>query len=84
MVKFSFEDRIVVIPLFITQCLDSSGKDLAVFIFNALKDKEVMFHKLTSVVTDGATNMFGKYTGMTAFFTALVARYCRKTTLNLQ
>ena len=43
MVKFSFEDKIIVIPLFITQCLVSSGKDLAVFIFNNLKDKEAIF-----------------------------------------
>ena len=77
MVKFSFEDKIVIVPLFITQCLVSSGKDLAVFIFNNLKDKDAMFHKLTSVATDGATNMLGKYNGMTANFTALVTRHCR-------
>ena len=78
MARFSFGEKIIVAPLFITPCLVSSGNDLAIFIFNALKDKDAPFHKLVSVATDGATNMMGKYNGMTTIFNNLVVHHCRE------
>ena len=79
MVKFSFEYKILVIPMFISPCLASSGKDMAVFIFDDLREKEARFEKLVSLATDGATNMVGKYSGMTTIINELIMRHCRET-----
>ena len=75
--RFTFDTVIYELPLFITKCDHSSGEDLALFIFNNLKDKKAQFEKLTSISTDGASNMVGRYHGMTTNFKRLVGQYCR-------
>ena len=75
--RFTFETVVYELPLFIKKCDDSSGEDLALFIFNNLKDKNAQFEKLPSLSTDGASNMVGRYNGMTTNFRRLVEQYCR-------
>ena len=66
--QFSFDNKALEIPIFICQCAISSGKEMAVFLFQKLTERNVRFEKLVSVATDGAANMTGKYNGMTAQF----------------
>ena len=73
--RFSFDNSVLVVPFLIAPCRVSSGKDLADLIFNCLK-KGAKFERLTSVATDGATNMVGKYNGMSTIINGLVERHC--------
>ena len=79
--RFSFDDKALEIPLFIVPCTVSSGKEMAVFLFQKLKERNVMFDKLVSVSTDGASNMVGKFNGMTKHFKELVEQHCRENNL---
>ena len=77
MVRFSFDNRVLELPLFIGPCFVSSGKDLAGFIFRKLEERNARFDKFVSMATDGAANMIGKYNGVTSHFKVLVREHCR-------
>ena len=59
--RFSFDNKAQEVPLFISLCTISSGKEMALFLFERLKERNAMFNKLISVATDGAANMVGKF-----------------------
>ena len=77
-VRFSFDNNSVELPLFISCYLVSTWKDLVYFLFDELKEKNARFDKLVSIATDGAANMMGKYNGMTKHFQYVVERFCRE------
>lgn len=76
MARFAFKSRLEQLPLFISVCTASTGKDLAAFVFNRLKTNNAPFAKLTSIATDGATNMIVQVNGMVGHFRRLVRRKC--------
>ena len=47
------------LTLFYAVCHGSTGKELAQFVFNKLKQYNVPFEQLASVATDGAKNIAG-------------------------
>ena len=76
-VRFTFENNALELPLFISSCRVASGNDMARFIFDKLIERNAHFDKLVSISTDGAANMIGRFNGMTNQFRLLVEQYCR-------
>ena len=76
-IRFSFDNKMIQLPLFITPCLDLSGKDLACFVFDKLRERNARFDKFTSIATDGAASMVGRFNGMTTMLKRLVEQFCR-------
>ena len=70
--RFAFKNRIVQFPLFMCVCCASTGEELAAFVFNRLKQINAPFSKLSSIATDGASNMIGQAKGMVPRFKRLV------------
>ena len=79
--RFSLESDAYELPLFIMKCQASSGEDLALFIFNNVREKNANFEKLVSITTDGASNMVGRFNGMVVNFKRLVDQHCRANNL---
>ena len=75
MVRFSFDGRVLELPLFIGPCFVSSGKDLAGFIFWKLQERNARFDKFVSIATYGAANKIGKNSGVTSHFKLLVMEH---------
>ena len=75
--RFCFDNRALEIPLFIQTCSVSSGIDLARFVFEKLKERNVMFERFVSIAKDGAANMLGKSNGMASYFKTLVKQNLR-------
>ena len=75
-VRFTFKDKVSQHTLFLSTCSSSTGRELAVFIFNKLRTKNVPFNKLSCVTSDGAANMFGSMSGMIAHLRRLIAEEC--------
>ena len=71
-VRFSFDAHLEQMPLFFSVRDASTGHDLAVFVFNRLKQMNAPLSKLASVSTDGASNMMGHDNGMFSCFKRLV------------
>ena len=63
-VRFGFEDRISQEVLFFDKVSETTGKQLAKFVFDKLEEKNCDFSKMVSITTDGATNMIGQERGM--------------------
>ena len=80
-VRFSFDNQALEIPLFISSYAVSSGKEMTRLIVQKLVERNAHFDKLVSVATDGAANMVGKFNGMTACFKTLVEQHCRSNNL---
>ena len=71
-VRFSLNDRVEQMPLFLSVCGASSGEEMAEFVFRRLKDVNVPFSKMLSVATDGASNMVGSLNGMVVHIKRMV------------
>lgn len=71
-VRFIFESQVMQFPLFMALCYASSGEELASFLLSKLREKKAVFPKLTSVTTDGASNMTGKDRGLFVCFCHLL------------
>lgn len=80
--RFSFDNRALEIPIFISLCTVSSRKEMAGFIFEKLEERKARFDKFVSVATDGAANMVGKVNGMTTHLKRLVEQNCRENGLS--
>ena len=77
--RFSFDDNIIQVPIFFEVCHDQTGNGIARLVFNKLLENNVNFGKLVSVCTDGATNMTGRSSGMTAVLKQLIREHCALT-----
>ena len=75
-VRFTFENNALELPLFISSCRVASGYDLVRF-FDKLIERNAPLDKLVSISTDGAANMIGRFNGMTKQFTLLLEQYSR-------
>ena len=76
-VRFTFDNNMLEIPLFISSCAASSGKEMARYIFERLIERNACFEKFVSVATDGAANMIGKFNGMSRHLKTLIENHCR-------
>ena len=76
--RFSFNDRLIEIPLFFDIINDLSGNGIAQFVFNKLVEKNVSFEKMVSITADGATNMTGRLGGITSILKQLVHQHCTR------
>ena len=62
--RFGFDDRIDQVILFFERIAETTGLNIARFIFDRLSEKNCDFTKLISITTDGASNMIGQTHGM--------------------
>ena len=62
--RFGFEDRISQEVLFFDKVSETTGKEMAKFVFEKLEENQCDFTKMVSITTDGATNMIGQNAGM--------------------
>ena len=76
--RFSFHDHIIQVPVFFDICHDKTGNGIAQFVFTKLLENDVVFEKLVSVCTDGASNMTGRFGGMTSVLKQLVQQHCTR------
>ena len=74
--RFAIKETFIQIPVFFTVCHVETGEDLALFMMAKLDEHGAEFQKLVSVTTDGAANMNGKYSGMSACLKRLVRQRC--------
>ena len=62
--RFGFDDRISQEIMIFEKVSETTGRDLARFVFEKLNEKNCDFSKLISITTDGASNMIGQERGM--------------------
>ena len=74
--RFSFEDRLIRIPLFFDTYHQSTGDEIALFVYHKLVEHNCSFQKLICVSSDGASNMIGSSNGMTVALKRLIQRHC--------
>ena len=71
-VRFTFEERMTQFPLFLCVCFATTGEELAKCVFQKLKEINTPFHKLSSISTDGGSNMIGRTNGMVSQLRRLI------------
>ena len=74
--RFSFEDRLIQIPLFFDTYHQLSGDGVAHLVYNKLAEHNCEFEKLVCVSSDGASNMIGSLNGMTVVLKRLIEQHC--------
>ena len=74
MSRFVYDDKMEQRTLFYAVCHCSTGKELAQFVFDKLKQYDAPFEKITSVATDVAKTMIGAENGMIPNLRRLVGK----------
>ena len=75
-VRFCLEDSVIQLPLFFDVCHQTTGNDIAHFVFNKLLEFNPSFEKLVSISTDGATNMIGRSSGISTKLKHIIHQHC--------